>query len=377
MLGPGEQFRVPDHQQHVVVFHSASDPGRAVPAGKSRRENVEHQPQPKPLVRLIATERAQGTGRVGEHHPGIGRRVSLGVLDESRGDGPPRQAGQLQLSIRHRAGRHVEHNGLVAGRDADANRVGAQASVEPPGRGDGVDRPVVVHSHQGGETPAGRLLDPFPQPADMPAPVEASAHRSSGLGLAATQLHKAVALHLPEPQLGIGPEGTGEVATDFERHPGDQFARLQLRQVPACQGDAVRIVPMQVRLDQALGNPLGLFATHRMSLEQLRNKAADFVGVVIHGRSEAGGAVQFGRQPRQAARRGRVVARTAPICHAAGASLGHDAVAILPVVDRRVARCVISRCDPGRWSRSLATAREPDSSAVRPAGSEHRCDDWV
>lgn len=232
--------RTPDHQQHVVALdRSGGSRGTRSPR-QTGRENVKHQSEPKPLVRLVATKRTQGPGGIGQHDLGIAGGVSLGILDPAFGNLPTREAGDLQFSVGDGTGRHVEHDRLPVRRwNSHSNRVGTQPAIDAIGRGHGVDRTIVIHRNEGRESGPGRLLHPLPQSPDVPAGPERRTDGSRRAGFFHAALNERSALHLAKPEPAITGQHAGQFPQHRQRCPGTQFPRVHLAGIPAGQHDAM------------------------------------------------------------------------------------------------------------------------------------------
>src|SRR5579872_3226162 len=88
MRGAGKTDRVPDHQEHVVPLFGSWRGGRAKSPRQPSDQDVKYQAQPKSLVRLVAAERQERPGRIGQHHVWVGGRMALGILNPSQWDRP-------------------------------------------------------------------------------------------------------------------------------------------------------------------------------------------------------------------------------------------------------------------------------------------------
>src|SRR5262249_34395544 len=96
--------------------------------------HVEEQTDAETLVRLRSAQRQDGAARRGVEGGGIGRGTALGVDDPAFGQPYPLVIGDTDLALGTDTGADVEHKGVALGRGADAEWIGADASLDPSGR---------------------------------------------------------------------------------------------------------------------------------------------------------------------------------------------------------------------------------------------------
>ena len=178
------------------------------------------------------------------------------------------------LALRDHARRQIEdHRRAPRDRDADRERVGAEARVAPAPRRHDRARDHVDEVHRD-QARGHRHLGPGADAAQVVRVRERDDAAAVRLRSRDAEFHRLVADHLAEAGVAVEREQGGAVEFGRDVRVGRQPAFEERVRIARQHADAVRIVTGQVGLDQVLGDQLGLARRTAEAAHQLLHGGA-------------------------------------------------------------------------------------------------------
>jgi len=253
--------------------------------GKRAAEQLAHQRQAESLVLAEGAQRAVG---LDDAVARIGRRVAAVVEQRAGLDGLALVVRDARLALRDHAGGQVEDHRIAARhRDADRERVGAEARIAPAVRRDDVARhhvDEVDRDQIGGD----RHLGPRADAAQVVRVGECDDAAAVLLRSRDAERHRLVTDDLAEAGLAVEREQGAAVELGLHVRVGGQAALEERVGVARQHADAMRVVAGQVGLDQVVDDQLDLARRAAEAEHQLAHRGAQRLGRDrVHRRAHA------------------------------------------------------------------------------------------
>ena len=185
------------------------------------------------------------------------------------------------------AGGEVEDEWGFAQRRSDRERIGREARCFAAGGRNADGTAVGVHHEHRNEAGRCGLLAVFAEPADVAAVHHGSQAEPPCPGLLGQLFDHSLRLHLADAPVRIGHDARRAVVQDGEFRPRHDLAILDRLHVVRHAHHAMRVVALQIRIDEAGSDEFGVSGRAAAGLEQLGGEGFEGSGFGV-GRGEVG-----------------------------------------------------------------------------------------
>lgn len=278
MLGAAESSGVEQNEQHAVADGFGRVHLAARSAGEAAGQHVEQQAQAEPLVRLRSAEREDSADRLFVQYRGIGGRFAVGVLQPAFGNAFAFLVGDAHFALGTDAGADVKDERFGGRRNADADRVGADAAFDAAGRHDTAALAVRVDGADEHHAEGGGAFGIFAKPADVPAAAQGAGRHAKRFRFFHEPVEQSMSLHLADAPMGVGRKDRRRFVEDFKLRAGEHLPVAQSVEVLRNAHDAVRIVAAEISFDQAVADDVGFVGRHAAGREELPGVVQQHIG---------------------------------------------------------------------------------------------------
>ena len=278
MLAAADVAWIDDDLEHAVANLIDRLFANANAAGKGAGKNLHHQAQRESLVRLIAAERSDGARRIAVQCVRIVGRPALIVEQPTVGALLAGDSLHAHFAFGGGAGAEIHHQRSIGMRHADGNRIGAQPRHRSPRRRHSSRRAVGVdhqHRHHPG---GGRLFAVFAQPADVAGVDQRSQRDAAFFRFGDQPFGQPLRLRLTKTPVAVGLQQRRGFLQHRELCIGFHFPFGNAVQIVRNAHHAVRIVPHQIRGDQAFAHQPGFVRGNAAGLEKCNRELSESFG---------------------------------------------------------------------------------------------------